>query len=345
MMYRYCRLLLPAILFACTSLQAQPYKAPTGPAFNTLLKAYQTAFQTGELKGVQAAMPAMERAYPGHPYTLYFQGWLKHASGEDATGAMKLYSDAIRLMPELSDPYPMRAALFADKGMYERAVADVSKAIEIEGESAGAGWHSDRADYYILTGNNDAAIADFKTAIRKAPADAKYYRGLLNTAFKAGKTDEAVPVFTTALAGAQTGNGAVRMEYASLLMRQHKFADADVQSRRALTAAGFQPSSKDYNTAGIIAYKLKDYPRAASLLEKGIALNPADADIIVNRASVAIDERKWEEVYSWAQKALAASPRNPMANMMMAVGIKHTKRGDALAAEYEAKAKSLDAGK
>lgn len=337
--------LLSAFLFCCIRLQAQPYKTPTGPAFEALLKAYESAFQSGELGRVRAAMPAMEQAYPGHPYTLYFQGWLRHASGEDATGAMKLYSDAIRLMPELSDPYAMRAALFADKGMHERAIADISKAIEIDGEGAGPGWHSDRADYYLLAGNNDAAVTDFKTAIRKAPAAARYYRGLVNAAFKAGKPDAAVPVFTDALAGLQSGNGALRMEYAALLMRQQKFADADAQSKKALAATGFQPSSQHYNTAGIIAYKLKDYPRAAELLEKGSALDPADADILVNRASVAIDEQKWEEVYGWAQKALAANPRSAMANMMMAVGVKRTGRGDALAAEYEVKAKQLNAAR
>lgn len=321
---------------------AQTFKPPTGAAFDALVKEYTASFGTGSPDGLRAKLPAMEKAYPDHPYTVFFQAFLMHITG-DETGALRSYSEAIRLMPEFSDPYPMRATLFADKGMYMRAEADMSKAIEIEGENAGAGWYSDRGDYRVKTGNSAGALEDFKMAVSKNPADARYYRGVVSVAIMLDRASEADAMLNAALAGAQKGNAGVRLAYADLLLRQQKFGEADAQYKQALTTAGYKGTSKDYNSAGIAAYKLKEYGRAATLLNKATELDPTDAEILCNLASVAMDEGKWEEVYTYAHKALDAQPSSPMANMMMAVGVKRTGRGDALAAQYEETAKKLAA--
>ncbi|MES2647049.1 MAG: hypothetical protein V4717_09260 [Bacteroidota bacterium] len=332
------------LLLTCSNTLHAQFKPPTGPVFDAMVKAYVASFSTGETDGVKAQLPAMEKAFPGHPYTIFFQAFYQHASGNDLQAAMKGYSDAIRLMPEFSDPYVKRASLFADRGMYERAVADIDKAILAEGKNADAGMYSDRADFKMAANDVAGAFEDMKRAISLAPSVARFYRGASNIAFKLGNQAAMEPLFTTALNGTQSGNGEIHMEYATYLMRSQQLDKAGSAYKKAMAGAGFIPTSKDYNTAGIIAYKLKDYPAAALLLDKGIALDGRDADMICNRASVAIDQQKWEEVYQYAQKALAADAKNASANMMMAIGIKRTNRGDALAASYEAKAKQFEAG-
>ncbi len=328
--------LLPSVLFS-------QYKPPTGPAFDAMVKEYVASFKTGDTEGIKAKLPAMEKAWPDHPYTLFFQAFYNHASGKDIQAAMKGYSEAIRMMPEFSDPYIRRAGLFADRGMYERAVADLDKAIAAEGKDVYASLYSDRGDYKYAAGDTKGGFDDMVQAIALSPAEPRYYRGAMNLAFAMGNPAAAQDLFTRAVNGSQSGNAAVRMEHAAFLLRRQQFAEADVQSQKAIATSGFQPDAKQYNNAGIIAYRLKDYTRAASLLEKGIALDPADADMICNRASVAIDKQEWEEVYKYAQKAIAANPDNAQANMMMAIGVKRTGRGDALAATYEARAKKLEA--
>lgn len=336
-------LILATVLLISLPAMSQSYKAPTGPAFDAMLKAYSASFQTGDAEGIRKALPALEQAYPGHPYTLYFQAFYYHASGKDIPAAMKGYSDAVRLMPDFSDPYIRRASLFADKGMFDRAVSDMDKAIAAEGEAANAGMYSDRADFKLQAGDAAGALADFRKAVALAPGEAKFYRGVANTALRAGDATSATAIFKTALSGAQKGNGSIAAAYGDFLLRQQQWKEADEQYSLAFRAAGFKPGAKDYNSAGIAAYKLKDYPRAAALLDKGIALDPKDAAMICNRASVAIDQQQWPEVYTLAQQALAADANSSLANMMMAVGIKRTGRGDALAADYEAKAKRLGA--
>ena len=64
---------------------------------------------------------------------------------------------------------------------------------------------------------------------------------------------------------------------------------------------------------------------------------------IHKRVSIAMDQQQWEAVHTWARAALAVDSEDPMANMMMAVGIMRTNRGEAAALEYEAKARRLDA--
>ena len=62
---------------------------------------------------------------------------------------------------------------------------------------------------------------------------------------------------------------------------------------------------------------------------------------LLNRASVGMDEKNWGQVKAYAEKALQLNSNNPLANMMMAVGLKNT--GDAASAKvYEDKANRLE---
>ena len=321
---------------------AQPYQAPTGAAYDAFIKEYTASFSTRKLDGVKAKLPALQKAYPRHPYTLFFEAWIADQEG-DEQAALRGYSDAIRLMPDLSDPYYYRANRFAQKGMYDRAIADMDKIIEVEKNNLQADYFSKRADYKFWNGNAADAFEDFKQAINLQPANDSYYRGMKNTGIKANKVAEAEQVFKTALEGAQSGNAAIRIEYGNLLMKTGKYTNADEQFSKALATPGFEAIATDYSSAGIVAYKLKDYARARTLMSKAAALDPKDEGNYINLASIAIDEQKWEDVYTYAQKAMAINTDNSMANMMMALGVKRTGRGDELAEQYEAKAKKLEA--
>ncbi len=340
-----CPLFFSAALILVTQARsaAQPFTEPTSAAYKASVKEYSDAFKTGDLTKFKATLPALEKAHPGHPNTLFFQAFYAEASGEDLTAAMKGYSDVIRLKPDFTEAYQHRAGLFSAKGMDDRAVADMDKAIEHAGADVYASMYGDRGEFKTRAGDDAGAFADFKKAAQMEPANPKWYRGVGNMAVRMKNPAAAEAVLSAALGGAQSGNGGIRAAYADLLMRQQKFAEADAQSKLALAAPSFTPSAQDLNTAGIIAMKQRDYPRANGLLERGMVLDPSDVSIVLNRASVAMEQKAWEDVYTYAQKAVAVDANSAMANMMMAVGISRTGRGDTLAAEYEAKAKKLDA--
>ena len=330
-------------LTAWAPVVAQSYPEPTSAAYKALVKEYVAAFQTGDLTKLKAALPAVEKAHPGHPNTLYFQAFYTEASGGDLTAAMKGYSDVIRLKPDFTEAYQHRAVLFYKKGMDDRAVADMNKAIETAGKDVYPAMYGDRGKFKYGAGDYPGAFADYKQATEMDPANAKWYRGAANTAIDMKNPVAAEALFNAALSGGQRSNGAIRAAFGNLLMRELKFAEADAQCKLALSASGFSPDAKDLNIAGIVAMKVRDYPRAIGLLERAMAADPRDVDFVNNRASVAIEQKAWEDVYTYAQKALAINPNNPLANGLMAVGISRTNRGEALADEYLKKGQRLEA--
>ena len=337
-------LLLTALLLTVQlPAGAQPYTEPTSAAYKAAVKEYVAAFQTGDLTKFKATLPALEKAHPGHPNTLFFQAFYTEASGGDLSAAMKGYSDVIRLKPDFTEAYQHRAGLFYKKGMDDRAVADMDKAIETAGKDVYAAMYGDRGEFKYGAGDVAGAFADYKKAAEMEPANPKWYRGVANTAIDLKTPAAADAVLGAALAGAQKGNGGIHAAYANLLMRSQKFAEADAHCKLMLAASGFTPAPKDLNTAGIVAMKLRDYPRAVTLIERAMAADPRDADFVNNRASIAMEQKAWEDVYTYAQKALAIDPDNPLANGMMAIGISKTNRGEALSAEYMEKAKRLEA--
>ncbi len=331
-------LLLLAVFLTAFSATAQTTKRPTGAAWDRAVKAYVAK----DLEGIKKELPALEKAYSGNGYIQFFRALYNDMNGGDKTGSMRAYSEIIKTAPDVTDVYVQRAALFSDKGMYDRAVADMDKAIEIDGAETAPVWYMSRAEYRAFAGNNEGAMADFQQVIKMVPAHAPLYRGLANTARAAGKSEVAAAAFTSALAGGQKDNAGIRTAYGEFLLQEKRFADAETQYKIALAQSGFTPTAKDYNNAGLAAYKLKKLAEAARLFEKGMATDSKDVDIIGNRASVCIDQQDWECVYKYALQAISVNPQSAMANMYMAVGVKRTNRGDALAAEYEAKAKKLE---
>ena len=91
------------------------------------------------------------------------------------------YADAIRMYDELEADFGYdkrlnlyRSDNYASLGLYDRAIGDISKAMQKEPD-----WYflCTRADYYRLAGDYASAIADFSAAIEEMPALAyPYYK-------------------------------------------------------------------------------------------------------------------------------------------------------------------------
>lgn len=312
---------------------------PKGKAFDAIIKAYDAR----DLDAVKLAFPQFQKAYPNDPFTKFFHAYINDRSGADVEAALREYSEVIRLAPDLSDPYVYRSIIFSKKGIDEKAKADITKAIELEGNNAPAYFYGLRGDYNNYTKDYVAAISDFKKAISISPWIAKYYRGLMNVSLKAGTTDEALSVLAVTLSGEQSENAEIKFVYGELLMRLKRMPEADKVFIEALAIKNYQPSAEEYNSASIAALNVKDMQRATRLSEEACTRSPKNVDIINNRATIAVKQQLWDEAYTWAEKALAINSNSSLANMLMAIAVKRTGKGDALSAEYEAKAKRLEA--
>ncbi len=72
--------------------------------------------------------------------------------------------------------YNNRGAAYGEKGQYDQAISDFSKAIEIDARYNKA--YNNRGIVYRLKGQYDRAILDFKKAIDINPLDAEAYNNL-----------------------------------------------------------------------------------------------------------------------------------------------------------------------
>jgi tetratricopeptide (TPR) repeat protein len=81
---------------------------------------------------------------------------------------------AIELNPQLADAYVNRGSASGSKGDYDREIADETKAIELNPQLADA--YTERGIAYSLKGDYDRAIADYAQAIELNPQDLYAYQ-------------------------------------------------------------------------------------------------------------------------------------------------------------------------
>src|SRR5262245_32835435 len=141
----------------------------------------------------------------------YFEAAVGDHRAGNLDAAIDGYTQAIETHPKFAAAFHFRGKAFEAKGDGRKAFSDYTKAISIEPKSAQALWdrgmllrsmqqletaisdfarvakltkdpaaHVQRGYIYLLKGHLDRAIADFTTAIKRAPdyADAYHYRAI-----------------------------------------------------------------------------------------------------------------------------------------------------------------------
>ena len=103
------------------------------------------------------------------------------------------YSKAIEISPGYAEAYNNRGVAYHNKRQYDEAIADYSKAIEISPRYAGA--YRNRGVAYRKNGQYDEAIADYSKAIEISPRYYKAYFNKATTCEKAGYIREAIEAY------------------------------------------------------------------------------------------------------------------------------------------------------
>ena len=211
----------------------------------------------------------------------YFQRGNEKLSSDNFKGAIKDFTQAIRLKPDNASYYYSRGVAKANLEQHFAAIADFDMAIRLRPEYAEA--------YYIrgLTkgtlGQHFAAIADFDMAIRLRPkyAEAYYIRGLTK-----GKLEQhfaAIADFDMAIR--------LRPEYAEAYyirgltkgkLGQHFAAITDFD-----TVIRLRPKHVDaYRSRGLTKVGLGQYTSAVADYDTAIHLDPDDAGTFHMRGMV-----------------------------------------------------------
>jgi tetratricopeptide (TPR) repeat protein len=327
------------ILFIISLVIVSSTIAQTTPPKGTAADKAIAAYSAGNLNDLYAALPALVKEHPNHPFTIFFKAFIADRKDNNVAEALRGYSEVIKTAPDLMEPFLFRAIIFNEKGMYEKAIEDMTNAIKYDTDKS-SNLFTLRGEIYSTANKNEEAFADFKQAIQMTPSVAKNYRGIMNTAFAINKKDEAIAIIKNAVNGTEAENADVWEVWGEINLRTKQFSTADKAYDKSFSLNA-TASPEAYNSASIAALNVNNFSKAKQHAEKAITLAPEDFHNYNTRSEISVQDKTWEEVYTWAKKALELNPKSARANMLMAIGVKRTNRGEALSAEFEKKSKQL----
>jgi serine/threonine-protein kinase len=307
----------------------------TQPDFDNAMK----LLKGNESQKALSNLELLEKKFPTDAKVLFLRGFYQMRD-ENYNAAMMSFSNAIKANPKFTHSYGGRAYLFAEKGMLDKSISDMTAAIAIEPKNVE--FYSKRADYYNKNQQNQEAANDCKTIIQLNPTNIKAYYDAATFSKLADANANVDVLFTQAYAAKGMQKWVVDFFFAKFLLSHNRFEEAKPLIESALAVGEKDFDGDDLNIAGIIFYKNNDLGKAEELLSKSIALNPNNADVYCNLASIYMDQEKWQKVAETADLALKADENNAMANMYMAIGLKKT-GNESMAIRFQEKAKQLEA--
>ena len=316
-------------------------KAQTKPPESRIASKTIQAFSTNNLDELSVLLPQFAKAHPEHVYTVFFKAYLADVKDNNVNEALKGYSQVIKMAPDIMEAYFFRCRIFFEKGMYEKALDDITNAIRYDTYHS-SNLYTTRAEIYERLSRMEAAYDDFYKAIELDPSNEKNYRGLLNVGLLLDRKEAIATIFQRAVQGIQSNNAGVWEVWGDFLLRTKQYAAADVAYDQSFRLPYAAPSADSYNNAAIAALNTGNFSKAKRLAEKAVAINPKGYLYYCTRSEISIYDKTWEEVYTWAQKALLVNSKSARVNKLMSIGVKFTNRGEALSNEYDAKSKKYE---
>lgn len=285
---------------------------------------------------------SLEKKYPADEKVMFNRGWYEYNFEDNMNEALSSFSNAIKKDPKFVKAYLYRAKVFEKKGVYEKAIEDLNTAISLNKPIDNNTIYYQRAGFYYQLKDYKNAVTDFLKAIELNPQVSITYNDLSRTYLALGNSKEAEAVLYNNLTTKVDQPGILHIFYGEFLVGEKRYSEAIAQYKKGFTTTDPKNTyAEDFNTAATAAYKLKDLNQAAIWYNTAIYLDPKNINYLLNRASVGVDEKNWEQVKAYAEKALQLNSNNSMANMLMAVGLKNT--GNTSQSQvYEDKAKRLE---
>jgi Cd2+/Zn2+-exporting ATPase len=200
--------------------------------------------------------------------------------------------------------YIGRAAAYRAKGDFDRALADLDKALRLSPKSAPA--LLERGSIYRDRGDFDRAIADYSAAISAQPRSATAFFGRAESYRAKNNLDSAIADYDVALrldkslAMARRGRAAAYRDKGDL---DRALADFDA----ALTLD--PKSAPTHVLRGAIYHSKGNLDRAIADYDKAIELDPRYASAFVERANAFRDKHELERAKQDLEVALKLNPR------------------------------------
>ncbi|HEX5425945.1 MAG TPA: tetratricopeptide repeat protein, partial [Candidatus Acidoferrales bacterium] len=302
-------------------------------------------------KSIQAALDYFDQALKTDPgFALAFTG-LADASlrmykvQNDPLWTQKALVAAQRaqqLNDKLPEVHATLGSVYAATGKYSEAVAELNRALSLAPNSDE--FYRRIGEVYLESGNNAEAVATFQKAIKLNP----YYWVNQNALGRAyahlADYPRALDAFQQ-VAVLEPDIDAGFENVGNMYLQQGKYEQSIPYFQKALQ---IEPYFTTYSNLGTSYFFLKQYANAVPMFEKAAALNPKDADVILNLADAYAGAGQPDKARATYQQTIAAGFKelqtNPQdAGVMVDIGLSYAKIDNgAQALKFIRQARSID---
>lgn len=271
------------------------------------------------------------------------------ARNHDYRDPLVIWADTVAKCPQSGRAHLNLGVELRKAGRPREALPHFARAIGLQGESVISGHYHTGATLLEL-GDTPGAIAQLEAAVRLAPGHADAHFTLANALVAAGRTEESLPHYQTALAIqpaadahanlgvalAQLGRddealaqftralqldpalpGAHR-HYARVLARAGRPAEAAGEYAEAVRLAPARAEIR--NDFGVLLARLDRLPEATAQLREAVRLQPDYADARANLGNVLLLQAQVPEAIAQYEQALRLNPgdRRTQENLQIA---------------------------
>lgn len=153
---------------------------------------------------------------------------------------------------------------------------------------------------YAGAGQSARAVEEFQNALETAP-DNFVALAALGEIYEAGGHPEKAEPFLEHAAKVSRGNPQIRTEWAVVLVRLHKYKEAESALAGLAPPSGSEERIRFHRLKASVASGLGNHPAAAAEMEKALALKPTDATLTLATAVAELQAKNWKRAASLAE--------------------------------------------
>ncbi len=167
---------------------------------------------------------------------------------------------------------------------------------------------------YASIGQNERAEEELQQVLQIAPNDSTALAALGEIYEREGQPEKAEPLLANA-AKTIRSDPRIRMEWAAVLARLHKYTEAQSALAGLSPPSGREERIGFHRLKASVALGLGNAPTAASEMEKALALEPADPGLVMATAVAELQSKNWQRAANLAEP-LFSETHNPQAGLV-----------------------------
>ena len=233
--------------------------------------------------------------------TDYFTLGNQQFDQKDFEGAIRSYTECIRLAPQAGGCFTNRGNAYARSNKRELAIADYTEAIKL---GAKAIHYTNRGNAYLALTKYDLAAADYSEAIKLEPKNPEHYDSRALVYRVLGKYDSAIADYNEAIKLNPNDSGLFEKRGWCYFQRDQnpeskKLAIADLTESIRLNAK----NADAYQARGHVHVSLKQTEHAIADFSEAIRLVPNDANSYLSRGHSYCEQKKLDLALADEKKA------------------------------------------